>query len=68
MCKGAVDKMLNKQIFVFSIIEIILAILLLFIMINKKQISPFMLDFLIVIIGILMIVALIIFIVVMINK
>ena len=59
MCKGAVDKMLNKQIFVFSIIEIILAILLLFIMINKKQISPFMLDFLI---------ALIIFIVVMINK
>lgn len=68
MCKGAVDKMLNKQIFVFSIIEIILAILLLFIMINKKQISPFMLDFLIVLIGILMIVALIIFIVVMINK
>lgn len=60
--------MLNKQIFVFSIIEIILAILLLFIMINKKQISPFMLDFLIVLIGILMIVALIIFIVVMINK
>lgn len=60
--------MLNGKIFMFSVIEIILVILLLLIMINRKKINPFMLDFLIAFIGICIFALLILFIVIIVKK
>lgn len=60
--------MLNGKIFMFSIMEIILVILLLLIMINRKKINPFMLDFLIAFIGICIFVLLVLFIVIIIKN
>lgn len=59
---------MNRKILGFSILEIILVLFMLFIRINRKCISPLLVDVLIIFLGIGMVVALIVFIVTIINE